>query len=48
MITERSIRSDMYEEGYSQEEIEDVVEAHWEGKIDRYIADCDFEESYPC
>ena len=47
MITERSIRADMDEEGYTQEEIEDVVEDYWEGKIDSYIADCDFEEAYP-
>jgi hypothetical protein len=39
MITERSIRQDMAEEGYSDEEIEAAVDNFWDSKIDRYEAD---------
>ena len=47
MITERSIRADMAEEDFTQEEIEDAVEAHWEAKIDQFEADRDFERAFP-
>lgn len=47
MITERSIRADMAEEDFTDEEIEDAVESFWDGKIDQYESDRDFERAFP-
>ena len=47
MITERSIRADMAEEDFTDEEINEAVEDYWDAKIDQYIGDREFEEAHP-
>lgn len=47
MITERSIRADMAEEDFTDEQIDEAVEDYWDAKIDQYIGDREFEEAHP-
>ena len=44
MITERSIRRDMAEEDYSDDEIEAAVDNYWESRIDQHIANEEDQE----
>ena len=47
MISERSIRHDMEDDGYSNEEIEKAVADYWESKIADYESNKEFDEAYP-
>ena len=47
MITERTIRRDMADEGYSDEEIEAAVAQFHEDECDAHCDDESFNEAYP-
>ena len=47
MISERTIRRDMAEEGHSDEEIEAAVAQFHEDECDAHYDDKEFAEDYP-
>lgn len=47
MITERSLRRDMADEDYTDEEIEEAVDHYWDSKITQHEVDKEFEEIWP-
>ena len=43
-ITERSIRRDMADEDYTDEQIEEAVDNYWDNQIDKFEANRDERE----